>query len=166
MDAAALIRPPTRTWKQFFEDLIAVCRAEVMDLAAAGCRYLQFDDTNLAYLCDPRLRENVTRSGDRPRSLGLMQSASPDHFGARFTSSIRSRSSLESPYRFYAYSDTLTPKKHLRRQPGVSSFAETTLSKKYNFKLSSSLTLRSGSRECKAPKLSKKLRKIHEKGRE
>ena len=39
--------------------IIGVYRAEIMDLAAAGCRYVQLDDTNLAYLCDPRLRDRV-----------------------------------------------------------------------------------------------------------
>jgi 5-methyltetrahydropteroyltriglutamate--homocysteine methyltransferase len=55
--------------EQFFEDVIAVYRAEVMDLAAAGCRYLQFDDTNLAYLCDPRMRERVMGLGEDPAKL-------------------------------------------------------------------------------------------------
>jgi 5-methyltetrahydropteroyltriglutamate--homocysteine methyltransferase len=55
--------------EQFFEDLIAVYRAEVMDLAVAGCRYLQFDDTNLAYLCDPRLRDRVQGLGENPDDL-------------------------------------------------------------------------------------------------
>ena len=45
--------------EQFFTDAIAVYRAEIMELAAAGCRYVQLDDTNLAYLCDTRLRERV-----------------------------------------------------------------------------------------------------------
>ena len=55
--------------EQFFEDLIAVYRAEVQDLAAAGCRYLQLDDTNLAYLCDPKLRERVKGLGEDPDKL-------------------------------------------------------------------------------------------------
>ena len=55
--------------EQFFEDLMAVYRAEVMDLAAAGCRYLQLDDTNLAYLCDPKMRERVQSLGEDPDQL-------------------------------------------------------------------------------------------------
>ena len=31
-------------------------------LADAGCRYLQFDDTNLAYLCDHEMRETAARN--------------------------------------------------------------------------------------------------------
>jgi 5-methyltetrahydropteroyltriglutamate--homocysteine methyltransferase len=43
----------------FFADLAGVYRAEIHDLGAAGCEYLQIDDTNFAYLCDPGIREQV-----------------------------------------------------------------------------------------------------------
>jgi 5-methyltetrahydropteroyltriglutamate--homocysteine methyltransferase len=55
--------------EQFFADLIAVYGAEIMDLAAAGCRYVQLDDTNLAYLCDARMRERVRSIGEDPDKL-------------------------------------------------------------------------------------------------
>ena len=55
--------------EDFFADLIGVYRAEIMDLAAAGCRYVQLDDTNLAYLCDPRLRDRVKGLGEDPDGL-------------------------------------------------------------------------------------------------
>jgi 5-methyltetrahydropteroyltriglutamate--homocysteine methyltransferase len=55
--------------EQFFEDLVEVYRQEVNDLAAAGCRYLQFDDTNLAYLCDPKLRDAARARGENPDAL-------------------------------------------------------------------------------------------------
>jgi 5-methyltetrahydropteroyltriglutamate--homocysteine methyltransferase len=55
--------------EQFFADLIGVYRAEINDLAAAGCRYVQLDDTNLAYLCDPRLRDRVKGLGEDPDRL-------------------------------------------------------------------------------------------------
>jgi len=54
---------------RFFEDLVAVYRAEIQDLAAAGCRYVQLDDTNLAYLCDARLRDRVKSIGEDPDKL-------------------------------------------------------------------------------------------------
>ena len=54
---------------QFFADVIAVYRAEIADLYAAGCRYIQLDDTNLAYLCDARLRERVKSIGEDPDKL-------------------------------------------------------------------------------------------------
>jgi 5-methyltetrahydropteroyltriglutamate--homocysteine methyltransferase len=53
----------------FYGDLAAAYRAEVQDLAARGCRYLQLDDTNLAYLCDARLRERVKSIGENPDRL-------------------------------------------------------------------------------------------------
>ena len=43
--------------------------AEIRSLAAAGCRYLQLDDTNLAYLCDPEMRRGVRARGDDPDEL-------------------------------------------------------------------------------------------------
>ena len=39
------------------------------DLAGRGCRYLQFDDTNLAYLCDPDIRARTKARGDDPDAL-------------------------------------------------------------------------------------------------
>jgi len=53
----------------FYEDLTAAYRAEVADLAARGLRYLQFDDTNLAYLCDPDIRARTKSRGDDPDAL-------------------------------------------------------------------------------------------------
>lgn len=41
----------------FFEDLARVYQEELADLYAAGCRFVQLDDTNLAYLCDPDMRK-------------------------------------------------------------------------------------------------------------
>ena len=54
---------------EFFEDLAQAYRDEVASLYRAGCRYIQFDDTNLAYLCDPRLREEAKARGDDPNDL-------------------------------------------------------------------------------------------------
>lgn len=53
----------------FYNDLAAVYRAEIRDLAAAGCRYLQIDEVNLAYLCDPELRRQVVNIGENPGTL-------------------------------------------------------------------------------------------------
>ena len=54
---------------QFFEDLAACYRAELAALYAAGCRYVQLDDTNLAYLCDPVMRAGAVERGDDPDAL-------------------------------------------------------------------------------------------------
>ena len=53
----------------FYADLARVYREEIADLAAAGCRYLQIDEVNLAYLCDPALRAQVSNIGEDPASL-------------------------------------------------------------------------------------------------
>ena len=42
--------------RDFFRDLAQVYRAEIADLAAAGCRYIQLDEVALAMLCDPAVR--------------------------------------------------------------------------------------------------------------
>ena len=54
---------------EFFEDLAQVYREEVSSLYKAGCRYIQFDDTNLAYLCDERQRAQVKERGEDPDQL-------------------------------------------------------------------------------------------------
>lgn len=54
---------------EFFEDLAQVYRDEINALYAAGCRYIQLDDTNLAYLCDPKMRAGAIERGDDPDEL-------------------------------------------------------------------------------------------------
>lgn len=53
----------------FYADLAAAYAKEVADLGARGCRYLQLDDTNLAYLCDPAIRTATRSRGDDPDDL-------------------------------------------------------------------------------------------------
>jgi 5-methyltetrahydropteroyltriglutamate--homocysteine methyltransferase len=55
--------------EQFFEDLTQVYREEIAALYAAGCRYIQLDDTNFPYLCDPNLRDFVRKLGEDPDTL-------------------------------------------------------------------------------------------------
>ncbi len=50
----------------FYADVAAAYRAEVDSLAAAGCRYIQMDDTNLAYLCDDEQRADAAKRGLDP----------------------------------------------------------------------------------------------------
>ena len=54
---------------EFFEDLAQVYRDELASLYKAGCRYIQFDDTNLAYLCDAQMRAQTAERGDDPSEL-------------------------------------------------------------------------------------------------
>ena len=56
---------------EFFADLARVYREEIQGLADVGCTYLQIDDTNLAYLCDPKMRENARKIGEDPDKLPL-----------------------------------------------------------------------------------------------
>jgi 5-methyltetrahydropteroyltriglutamate--homocysteine methyltransferase len=53
----------------FYQDLGLSYRKVVRAFADAGCRYLQLDEVNLTYLCDPKLREQVTARGDDPDKL-------------------------------------------------------------------------------------------------
>jgi len=54
---------------EFYADLARVYREEIHDLAQAGCRYIQIDEVNLAYLCDPELRHQVSNIGEDPATL-------------------------------------------------------------------------------------------------
>ncbi|MCL6439173.1 MAG: 5-methyltetrahydropteroyltriglutamate--homocysteine S-methyltransferase [Rubrobacteraceae bacterium] len=50
----------------FWEDLASAYAEEVRRLGELGCTYLQFDDTSLAYLNDPRQREHLAALGGDP----------------------------------------------------------------------------------------------------
>ena len=44
---------------------------EIAALYGAGCRYIQIDETNLPFLCDPVMRKNVTVIGEDPDTLPM-----------------------------------------------------------------------------------------------
>ena len=54
---------------EFWSDLTAAYRQEIRDLGQAGCTYLQIDDTTVAMMCDPKVRETVRKLGDDPERL-------------------------------------------------------------------------------------------------
>jgi 5-methyltetrahydropteroyltriglutamate--homocysteine methyltransferase len=55
--------------EEFYRHLgLAYCGA-VQAFAHAGCRYLQLDEVNLAYLCDPEQRQILRDRGDDPDAL-------------------------------------------------------------------------------------------------
>ena len=56
----------------FYRDLGATYRQAVRAFADVGCRYLQLDEVNFTYLCDPKLREQVAARGDDPEKLPLV----------------------------------------------------------------------------------------------
>jgi 5-methyltetrahydropteroyltriglutamate--homocysteine methyltransferase len=68
----------------FFEDLAQVYRDELDALYQAGSRYVQLDDTNLAYLCDPKMRQGAIDRGDDPNEL-------PRTYAALINAAIDSR---------------------------------------------------------------------------
>jgi 5-methyltetrahydropteroyltriglutamate--homocysteine methyltransferase len=53
----------------FYGDLGQTYRKAVRAFADAGCRYLQLDEVNFAYLCDPKLRQQVRDRGEDPGAL-------------------------------------------------------------------------------------------------
>ena len=54
---------------QFWADLTSTYAEEVKAVAGLGCRYLQFDDTSLAYLNDPVQREQMASKGEDAEHL-------------------------------------------------------------------------------------------------
>ena len=54
---------------EFFSDLARVYREEIAALYQAGCRYLQIDETNFPFLCDPKLHDHVRSIGEDPVTL-------------------------------------------------------------------------------------------------
>jgi 5-methyltetrahydropteroyltriglutamate--homocysteine methyltransferase len=65
-------------------DIAKVYREEIAQLGEAGCRYIQLDDTNFAFLCDPRLAAIYARDG---YDLGRL----PGQFADLINSSIAGR---------------------------------------------------------------------------
>lgn len=54
---------------EFYDDVAKAYGDELRSLSAAGCNYVQMDDTNLAYLCDEKMREAARQRGDDPNEL-------------------------------------------------------------------------------------------------
>jgi 5-methyltetrahydropteroyltriglutamate--homocysteine methyltransferase len=55
--------------EQYYADLVAIYRAEIGELAALGCTYLQLDDTALPCNCDAHVRAQVAARGEDPDAL-------------------------------------------------------------------------------------------------
>lgn len=60
---AAVNREAYPDLAEFHADIAEVYREELRQLGEAGCRYVQLDDTNFAFLCDPKLAETYRRDG-------------------------------------------------------------------------------------------------------
>jgi 5-methyltetrahydropteroyltriglutamate--homocysteine methyltransferase len=61
----------------FFDDLARVYQEELAALYRAGARFVQLDDTNLAYLCDQDMRKAAIDRGHDPNLL-------PKRYAVRF----------------------------------------------------------------------------------
>ena len=57
------------TMEAFYADLGRAYAGAIKAFGDAGCRYLQIDEVNFAYLCDPKLREQVAARGENPDTL-------------------------------------------------------------------------------------------------
>ena len=57
--------------EEFWSDLAAAYAEQVRRLGELGCRYLQLDDTSLAYLNDPAQRAMISERGDDAEHLHL-----------------------------------------------------------------------------------------------
>ncbi len=56
---------------EYFSDLARVYREEIAALYAAGCRYVQIDETNFPFLCDPKLRDHARSIGEDPDTIQI-----------------------------------------------------------------------------------------------
>jgi 5-methyltetrahydropteroyltriglutamate--homocysteine methyltransferase len=53
----------------FWADLVGAYKQELRALVDAGARYIQLDDTSIAFICDPAHREYVRSWGEDPEKL-------------------------------------------------------------------------------------------------
>lgn len=66
---ASLTQSPYKTAEEFYADLTAIYRQEIADLAALGCRYIQFDEVALIMLGSDDARARCKALGDDPDHL-------------------------------------------------------------------------------------------------
>jgi 5-methyltetrahydropteroyltriglutamate--homocysteine methyltransferase len=81
---AAISREAYPDLEAFYADVAQAYRDELAALGRAGCTYVQLDDTNLAYLCDEKMREGARARGDDPNEL-------PRRYAALINAAIRDR---------------------------------------------------------------------------
>ncbi len=89
--------------RDFYRDLGQSYTRAVRAFADAGCRYLQLDEVNFTYLCDPALRAQVTARGDDPEQLphiyaGMINAAMADIPGDMTISMHLCRGNFQSTF--------------------------------------------------------------------
>jgi 5-methyltetrahydropteroyltriglutamate--homocysteine methyltransferase len=55
--------------EEYLAVLVSIYRAEIADLADAGCEFLQLDEVPVALLCDPNIQDMARRAGCDPEEL-------------------------------------------------------------------------------------------------
>jgi 5-methyltetrahydropteroyltriglutamate--homocysteine methyltransferase len=55
--------------EEFWSDAVSIWLAEINDLAALGCTYVQLDDVTWPLLCDPRGQEAIRKRGEDPDKI-------------------------------------------------------------------------------------------------
>ena len=55
--------------EEFWSDAVSIWLAEIKDLAALGCTYVQLDDVTWPLLCDPRGQEALRKRGEDPDKI-------------------------------------------------------------------------------------------------
>ena len=88
---------------EIYEELGLVYREVLKGFHAAGCRYLQMDECNLAFLCDPNTRERLKARGDDPdemleRWIKLISSALQDRPAGMFVTTHICRGNFRSTW--------------------------------------------------------------------
>jgi 5-methyltetrahydropteroyltriglutamate--homocysteine methyltransferase len=66
---AAVSREVYPDMDEFWADAGRVYQEEIRDLAAAGCSYVQLDDTSFSFMCDEKFRASCRARGDDPDEL-------------------------------------------------------------------------------------------------
>jgi 5-methyltetrahydropteroyltriglutamate--homocysteine methyltransferase len=55
--------------EELWDDAVKIWVAEIRDLHALGCRYVQIDDVTFPLICDPHGQEALRKRGDDPRLI-------------------------------------------------------------------------------------------------
>jgi len=55
--------------EEFWNDAVAAWTAEIADLAALGCTYIQIDDVTFPLICDPHGQDALRARGDDPQKI-------------------------------------------------------------------------------------------------
>jgi 5-methyltetrahydropteroyltriglutamate--homocysteine methyltransferase len=65
----AILRGAYTSLDTYWADIVGVYRQEILDLHAAGCRYVQIDETSLVKFGDPDIRSILEQRGDNWQML-------------------------------------------------------------------------------------------------